>query len=355
MSTSPQKILSREIKTATSINKHLHVDGSQFYIEIREPEYLKTTTLQTVELQEIENVALLREVFDVVNDDSASKTTTSEKSLEKSIAAEERTLRLVKTETGEQFYELIINSRADFASVDVRTEEADNVSAVDEKKSDEFFQLLPSVENYQESIVEPSHGEGEMPMVRLVQNEDGEQFFELIREPLEYDRTRSDADNPHEEQIVESPTDEHCSDNGDKAKSEVVVSNLAFKRDKTEKSTDKSPRPAKDRVRRFQCIECDKSFSTAYNFRQHTGTHFSDQQQFQCKECGLSFAWKSTLNKHLAVNHRPDGPQKFVCQICPKVYSTLSQVNVSISVNPVILEILKILKTRHRGVQWSLK
>lgn len=75
--------------------------------------------------------------------------------------------------------------------------------------------------------------------------------------------------------------------------------------------------------KKFQCSVCKKAFSTAYNYKQHIGIHFTDQQKFHCKDCGISFAWKSTLNKHIANNHNSDGPQKFVCEICPKVYSTL--------------------------------
>lgn len=80
-------------------------------------------------------------------------------------------------------------------------------------------------------------------------------------------------------------------------------------------------------LKKFQCSVCKKAFSTAYNYKQHIGIHFTDQQKFHCKDCGMSFAWKSTLNKHITNNHSSIGPQKFVCEICPKVYSTLSQVN----------------------------
>ncbi|XP_031833984.1 uncharacterized protein LOC116427599 [Nomia melanderi] len=78
---------------------------------------------------------------------------------------------------------------------------------------------------------------------------------------------------------------------------------------------------------KFQCTVCEKSFSTSYNYKQHIGTHFADQQKFHCKECKMSFAWKSTLNKHIASNHRPEGPQKFACDMCQKIYNTSSQVN----------------------------
>ncbi|XP_029159183.1 zinc finger protein 226-like [Nylanderia fulva] len=88
-----------------------------------------------------------------------------------------------------------------------------------------------------------------------------------------------------------------------------------------------SEEPKKIVLKKFHCSVCNKTFSTAYNYKQHMGIHFADQQKFHCKDCGMSFAWKSTLNKHIMNNHSLDGPQKFVCNICPKVYSTLSQVN----------------------------
>ncbi|XP_076249664.1 uncharacterized protein LOC143188975 [Calliopsis andreniformis] len=84
---------------------------------------------------------------------------------------------------------------------------------------------------------------------------------------------------------------------------------------------------SKEFLLKFQCTVCEKSFSTSYNYKQHIGTHFADQQKFHCKECKMSFAWKSTLNKHIASNHRPEGPQKFACDICQKIYNTSSQVN----------------------------
>lgn len=103
--------------------------------------------------------------------------------------------------------------------------------------------------------------------------------------------------------------------------SNTLLSNFA---DASEKP--KKPKPI---LQKFECSICKKTFLSSYNYKQHIGVHFADQQKFHCKECGVSFAWKTTFNKHIANNHSSDGPQKFVCKICPKVYSTLSQVNVS--------------------------
>lgn len=112
--------------------------------------------------------------------------------------------------------------------------------------------------------------------------------------------------------------------------------------------TSEKPKKQKTTSKRFCCSVCNKTFSTAYNYSQHIGIHFTDQQKFHCKDCGISFAWKSTLNKHILNNHSSDGPQKFICEICPKVYNTLSQVNVSQSIHityylPYSICIIKII------------
>lgn len=107
-----------------------------------------------------------------------------------------------------------------------------------------------------------------------------------------------------------------------------LMNNETMNNEDSEITLEKTRKP-KIPLKRFQCSVCKKAFSTAYNYKQHIGIHFTDQQQFHCKECGMSFAWKSTLNKHVANNHNSDRSQKFVCDICPKVYSSVSQVNVS--------------------------
>ncbi|XP_046611640.1 uncharacterized protein LOC124301044 isoform X1 [Neodiprion virginianus] len=165
------------------------------------------------------------------------------------------------------------------------------------------------------------------PMVRLVQNEDGAQFFELIRGDSEFDETQDfeliqtyDTDEGQSTQFVNNikhaenvHTETSYTMNGTDEKSKL----------ESEVSQKKKP---KSNVKKYNCDVCKKSFSKGYNYRQHIGTHFADQQKFKCKECGTLFAWKSTLNKHMA-SHRAGGQQKFVCEICPKVYTTLSQVN----------------------------
>lgn len=221
-------------------------------------------------------------------------------------------LRLVQTETGEQFYELInfldrdSSTQCHNKSTDKKSDEEDEL--FNEKSMYELFNNVdetePSSKNKGGSSKTKENPEDEAPMVRLVQNEEGEQFFELVRDPVQLNKQSSHKSS-------ESTTND----------------NQQTKKVKTK--TPPATKKHKTSSKKFTCSVCDKTFSTNYNFKQHIGTHFSDQQSFQCKECGTYFAWKSTLNKHIANNHRPDGPQKFVCDICPKVYSTISQVNVS--------------------------
>ncbi|KYM75965.1 hypothetical protein ALC53_13679 [Atta colombica] len=163
-----------------------------------------------------------------------------------------------------------------------------------------------------------SSGYKELSMVRLIQN-DGEQLLELLQD--------SQAEQEANQDFIQANNFKDCSNilqNSNKRIDYVTTTKSASTKNiRTSEELKKS----KIISRKFQCLVCKKAFSTTYNYKQHIGIHFTDQQKFHCKDCGVSFAWKSTLNKHIANNHTSDGPQKFVCEICPKVYSTLSQVN----------------------------
>lgn len=207
-----------------------------------------------------------------------------------------------------------------------------------------------------------SSGYKELSMVCLIQN-DGEQLFQdsqaeqetnqnfvqtnnfkdcsnILQDSnkiIEYPKNKSDfftyietnvplaANNNRDIENIEG-----CIDSDNHLPTDVTTAETANNKNCI-KTSEKSKKP-KTISKKFQCSVCKKTFSTAYNYKQHIGIHFTDQQKFHCKDCGVSFAWKSTLNKHIANNHSSDGPQKFVCEICSKVYSTLSQVNVSLSV-----------------------
>ncbi|XP_071571538.1 uncharacterized protein [Temnothorax nylanderi] len=207
-----------------------------------------------------------------------------------------------------------------------------------------------------------SSGYKELSMVRLIQN-DGEQLLELFQDSQaeqEVNRDFAQANNfkdcsnilQDSNKIADCPKSksdffmyvednvplgenvnskrgieniEGCTDSGRHLPTDVTTGESVGNKNciKTSEELKKSKTISK----KFRCSVCKKAFSTAYNYKQHIGIHFTDQQKFHCKDCGVSFAWKSTLNKHITNNHSSDGPQKFVCEICPKVYSTLSQVN----------------------------
>lgn len=212
-----------------------------------------------------------------------------------------------------------------------------------------------------------SSGYKELSMVRLIQN-DGEQLLELFQDSQTEQETNRDfvqANNfkdcsnilQDSNKIAECPKSKsdffmsyvednvplgenvNCKrgveniegyvDSGNQSLTDVTTAESTSNKNCIKTEELKKPKAIS---KKFQCSVCKKAFSTAYNYKQHIGIHFADQQKFHCKDCGVSFAWKSTLNKHIANNHSSDGPQKFVCEICPKVYSTLSQVNVSLSV-----------------------
>lgn len=209
-----------------------------------------------------------------------------------------------------------------------------------------------------------SSGYKELSTIRLIQN-DGEQLLELFQDSqaeqetnrdfvqthnfkdcsnilqdsnkiAEYPKSKSDffmhvEDNVLLEENINSNQGieniEGCTDSDNHLPTNVTTTESISNKNCV-RTSEELEKP-KIILKKFQCSVCKKAFSTAYNYKQHIGIHFTDQQKFHCKDCGMSFAWKSTLNKHVANNHSLDGPQKFVCEICPKVYSTLSQVNVS--------------------------
>lgn len=209
----------------------------------------------------------------------------------------------------------------------------------------------------------------EPSMVRLIQN-DGEQLLELLQDSqiieqenqnfIQVNNLNKDCLNVLQDSnkmtdcsksksdlftyVENNMLEENINNNQAAENNEKYVNNgiqqlyrdiIANESVNNENCIGTSEKPKKQKItsKRFCCSVCNKTFSTAYNYSQHIGIHFTDQQKFRCKDCGISFAWKSTLNKHILNNHSSDGPQKFICEICPKVYSTLSQVNVSQSIH----------------------
>ncbi|CAK9802704.1 Histone-lysine N-methyltransferase PRDM16 [Anthophora quadrimaculata] len=274
-------------------------------------------------------------------------------------------LRLVQTETGEQFYEFLINNLVEklpstqsekipeskdenanmnnenqddvhndlnYAQYELQNEEKNFVTnqilldtqADFDKYVDTNFEVFERL-NYDDSserfleFVEQAGIENQNEKISECSKEN-EEFLQFqnftqidIIQQNEKNIAINENRNDNSNQIVEnSDQQEHSKD---------IISSTEILEDQQELKKSKSF------LVKFQCTVCEKSFSTSYNYKQHIGTHFADQQKFHCKDCKMSFAWKSTLNKHIANNHRPDGPQKFACDICNKIYNTSSQVN----------------------------
>ncbi|KOC68475.1 Zinc finger protein 790 [Habropoda laboriosa] len=284
---------------------------------------------------------------------------------------DEPMLRLVQTETGEQFYEFLINNLVEklpstqsektsenkdentdmndenhqeqnirddvhndlnYAQYELQNEEKNFVTSqilLDtqtdfDKYVDTNFEVFERL-NYDDSserfleFVENTGLENQNEKISECSKENEEflQFQNFTQidtiQQNEKNITINDNSNDNSNPIVENDDkQEHSKD---------IISSSEIYEDQQELKKSKSF------LIKFQCTVCEKSFSTSYNYKQHIGTHFADQQKFHCKDCKMSFAWKSTLNKHIANNHRPEGPQKFACDICNKIYNTSSQVN----------------------------
>lgn len=261
----------------------------------------------------------------------------------------EPTLHLVQTEAGEEFYELAM----------------DNISEKPQNKSSENIDesIIESVENLQDlelfradvqANFEVYTGENFETFDRTNYENCAKQLLELVQSE---ERREGDsnclADNSEKLlALIENPgfseinnKEKQNAKGTDSKGNSSSISGEAFdfesnfnpsptenvKENKKSKSG-KEMQIGKKKTysKEFYCCLCRKTLSTKYNYEQHMGLHYKEHQRFHCKECSLSFAWKSTLNKHIMNNHRPDGRQTFACNICPKVYYDIALVNVSI-------------------------
>ena len=280
-------------------SQYLQVD----FIEICDHEYLNTN-LHAVDLHEFENVGLFDEaVFDAVDHNVQSTNSESTNAFVGPLA--------IITEMGNQ---LILNNSNELQIRNLTPKQLeDSIEPSCQSKTDEALQLLPNSENLPGNVTQ-------VPSIRLVPYPDGKIYPTFIREQSESEKNQRAKDS-FAEKSPEFSIDLVESGDSDAFNSSENSSAIIQKV--------KAPSLVKYRKRKFQCAVCENSFSTAYNLKQHKGTHFSDHQQFQCKHCGVSFAWKSSLNKHMARNHQSDGLTKSLCSMCPKFYNTPSQLNVS--------------------------
>ncbi|XP_043799577.1 zinc finger protein 724-like [Apis laboriosa] len=281
---------------------------------------------------------------------------------------DEPMLRLVQTETGEQFYEFLINNlieklpntqsaknheNKDDPDTNINEENHQEQSIRDDLHNDLNYvqyelqeeeknfvtnQILLDTQNDFDKYVETNFEVFE----RLNYDDSSERFLEFVETGLENQNSKISECNKESEEflqfqnfnqvnVIQSNEENIISNNN--SNNAIIKTNGKQEKNENDISINEKLKNEQDSKKtktfliKFQCTVCEKSFSTSYNYKQHIGTHFADQQKFHCKDCKISFAWKSTLNKHIANNHRPDGPQKFACDICNKIYNTSSQVN----------------------------
>lgn len=285
---------------------------------------------------------------------------------------DESMLRLVQTETGEQFYEFLINNlveklpntqsaknheNKDDTNINEGNHQEQNIrddlhndlnyvqyELQEEEKNFVTNQILLDTQSDFDKYVETNFEVFE----RLNYDDSSERFLEFVETGLENQSSKISECNKESEEFLQfqnfnqvnalQSNEENIISNNN-SNNAIIKTNGKQEKNENDISINEKPKNEQDSKKtktfliKFQCTVCEKSFSTSYNYKQHIGTHFADQQKFHCKDCKISFAWKSTLNKHIANNHRPDGPQKFACDICNKIYNTSSQVNVSIFEN----------------------
>lgn len=283
---------------------------------------------------------------------------------------DESMLRLVQTETGEQFYEFLINNLVEklpstqSAKVSGNEDESANISenirntCLDIKSTNEEIHQEENIRDdihndlsYTPYELQPTDFDKYVEtnfevFERLNYDDSSERLFEFVETTgvgkiseckeneqfLQFQNfNKIDAIQQNESSTIINDNEEIINKD---AQCNILNQINEPNEDQVQTNDEKldqqqDSKTSKVVAIKFQCTVCEKSFSTSYNYKQHIGTHFADQQKFHCKECKMSFAWKSTLNKHIASNHRPEGPQRFACDICKKIYSTSSQVNVS--------------------------
>ena len=76
--------------------------------------------------------------------------------------------------------------------------------------------------------------------------------------------------------------------------------------------------------RPYMCQDCDKSYATAHQFKQHVTIDHDDGDQkeetkFECQQCGKILPSESKLIKHMAI-HR--GIKQAACFVCFKSFTT---------------------------------
>ena len=262
----------------------------------------------------------------------------------------EPTLHLVHIETGEQFYELAMDNISEKPQINLSENIEGTISESVENLQDiEFFRpdVQSNFEAYAggnfETFDRTNYENCAKQLLELVQSEkrkggdsttslpeNSEKFLTLIENP-----GFSEINNKEKQEARGSESKENSSSTigleFDFEKNDCLsLTENAIQKKKCKSGKEIQIRKEKTNSEELHCCLCRKTLSTKYNYTQHMGLHYKEHQRFHCKECSMSFAWKSTLNKHIMNNHRPNGRQTFTCSLCPKVYCNISLVKVSI-------------------------
>ncbi|KAI7886448.1 hypothetical protein K492DRAFT_177238 [Lichtheimia hyalospora FSU 10163] len=86
------------------------------------------------------------------------------------------------------------------------------------------------------------------------------------------------------------------------------------------KSCNKKRRVSNTNNKDKECSVCGAQFSRAYNKRTHELTHFKDRvKRFPCNACSKSFDRKHDLQRHVSALHT--GKRTFACNLCTTTFS----------------------------------
>ena len=151
------------------------------------------------------------------------------------------------------------------------------------------------------------------------------------------DRNLSDTsvgENQHQE--VQSVEDTCMNSDDDIINKTVVIKNESFS-DEGKKMDDRklsdasvNKRVKKSgvsrlkglKVKRFDCADCKKSYSSACKLKVHQRSH-TGEKPFQC-DCGKRYARSDKLRVHRRIH---TGERPYSCDVCPNTYFTLNGLN----------------------------